>query len=46
VSVRLMVDEDGMSLSDVARFAGLSRQMIARLYRGAPTSPEGPTSGK
>jgi hypothetical protein len=45
VSVRMMVDEDGMTLSDVARLAGVSRQMIARVYRGARTSSVSPTSG-
>jgi hypothetical protein len=45
VSVRMMVDEDGMTLSDVARLAGVSRQMIARVYRGTRTSPVSPTSG-
>jgi hypothetical protein len=46
VSVRMMVDEDGMTFSDVARLAGLSRQMVARLYRGTPTSPVAPTPGE
>jgi hypothetical protein len=46
VSVRMMVDEDGMSFSDVARLAGVSRQMIARLYRDVPTSPAGPASSE
>jgi hypothetical protein len=44
VSVRMMIDEDGMTFSDVARLAGVSRQMIARLYRGTRTSPVSPTS--
>ena len=46
VDEEMMVDEDGMTFSDVARLAGLSRQMIARLYRGVATSPAGSTSGE
>ncbi len=38
-AIRAVVDEEGMSHSDVARLAGVSRQMIGRLYRSAsPTS--------
>ncbi len=32
-SIRIMVDDEGMSLSEIARMRGLSRQLISRLYR-------------
>lgn len=33
VTIRALVDEGGMSFSDVAASVGVSRQMIAKLYR-------------
>lgn len=33
--VRMLVDEDGMSLTEVARRLQISRQAVARLYREA-----------
>jgi hypothetical protein len=32
-AIQALVDEDGMTLSEVARITGVSRQMVARLYR-------------
>lgn len=37
--VRSLVDDDGMTLSDVARLMTVSRQMAARLYRNASEVP-------
>lgn len=34
--VRVLIDEDGLALSDIARRLQISRQAVARLYR-APT---------
>lgn len=43
-AVRLMVDDEGLSLRDVARLIGSSRQFVSRLYHHAAdpvrTSPE------
>jgi hypothetical protein len=36
--IRAMVDEEQLSLADVARRMGVSRQMIARLYRSGEGS--------
>jgi hypothetical protein len=36
-AVRALVDEEHMSLSAVAELIGVSRQMVARLYRNRPT---------
>jgi hypothetical protein len=35
VAIRELVDGDGMTFTDLARLTGVSRQMIARLYRAA-----------
>ncbi len=32
VAIRLLVDEKGMTFSEVGRLIGVSRQMVARLY--------------
>jgi hypothetical protein len=37
--VRILVDEERMTLSAVAQLFGVSRQMVARLYRTATTQP-------
>ena len=34
-AIRILVDESGMSYSGVAALVGVSRQMVARLYRQA-----------
>jgi hypothetical protein len=34
-SVRIMVEEEGLSLSDVAKMLGRPRQLVSRLYRSA-----------
>ena len=34
-SIRLLIDEDGLSISEVARISERSRQFTARLYRRA-----------
>jgi hypothetical protein len=34
-SVRIMVDEEGLTLSDVAKLMGRPRQLVSRLYRSA-----------
>jgi hypothetical protein len=39
--VRGLVDDEGLSLSDVAQRMGVSRQAVARLYR-----PQDPAAGK
>lgn len=36
--IRAMVDTEGMSLSEVSRKLGVSRQMVTRLYRAAEES--------
>lgn len=36
--IRLMVDEEGLSLRDVARLVGHSRQFVSRLYHHAAGS--------
>jgi len=46
--VRAMIDEEGLTFTEVGRRMGVSRQMIARLYRyhGGPTLPvSGPSEG-
>jgi transcriptional regulator GlxA family with amidase domain len=35
VVIRALVEEEGMTLSDLARLLGVSRQMIGRLFRAA-----------
>ncbi len=32
-AVRVLVDEDHLTFSEIARLAGVSRQMVAKLYR-------------
>lgn len=39
-AIRLMVDDEGMSLSEVARLVGRSRQFVTRLYRSAPADAD------
>jgi hypothetical protein len=40
--VRALVDEEGVTLSALARYMGLSRQVVTRLYdSGAPGSTPG-----
>jgi predicted DNA-binding protein (UPF0251 family) len=34
-AIRALVDEEGLTFSAVARLTGVSRQMVARLYRAA-----------
>jgi hypothetical protein len=34
-AIRALVDEEGLSFTDVGRLTGVSRQMVARLYRSA-----------
>ena len=36
VAIRALVDDGGMTFSQVARLGGVSRQMIARLYAADP----------
>ena len=36
VAIRALVDDAGMTFSEVARLGGVSRQMIARLYAQTP----------
>jgi O-succinylbenzoate synthase len=36
-SIRIMVDEEGLSLSDVAKLLNRPRQLVSRLYRTATT---------
>jgi hypothetical protein len=33
--IRALVDEEGLTLSEIARSTGVSRQMVGRLYRAA-----------
>ncbi len=40
--VRALVDEGGLSLTDVARRMKISRQAAARLYEPAPEGDQGP----
>jgi hypothetical protein len=35
-SVRVMVDEEGLTLTDVAKLMNRPRQLVSRLYRSAP----------
>lgn len=42
-SVRTMVDDEGMSLSEVARLVSRSRQFVTRLYRAADDVAENAT---
>ncbi len=37
-TVRVMVDEEGLTLSDVAKMVGRPRQLVSRLYRSASAS--------
>ena len=37
-AIRALVDEEGLSFTAVARLTGVSRQMVARLYRTAHDS--------
>ena len=37
-SIRIMVDEEGLTLSDVAKFINRPRQLVSRLYRSADPS--------
>jgi hypothetical protein len=34
-TIRMLVDEEGMTFSDIGRITGVSRQMVGRLYRAA-----------
>ncbi|HEV7526998.1 MAG TPA: hypothetical protein VGP92_18720 [Acidimicrobiia bacterium] len=34
--IRALVDDEGMTHADIARMTGVSRQMVGRLYHGAP----------
>jgi hypothetical protein len=34
-AIRALVDEEGMSFTEIGRLTGVSRQMVARLYRSA-----------
>lgn len=47
LGVRLMVDEDGMTLTEVSQLMRRSRQFVTRLYRayGTDDSDKGPRSG-
>ena len=41
-AIRAVVDEEGMTLSEIARLSGVSRQMVGRLYRfGTSVGPAG-----
>lgn len=40
-SVRIMVDEEGLTLSDVAKLLNRPRQLVSRLYRAAARPPAG-----
>jgi hypothetical protein len=37
-AIRSLVDEEGLSFTAIARLTGVSRQMVARLYRSSATS--------
>ena len=37
-AIRALVDEEGLTLSEVAGLTAVSRQMVARLYHGAAVS--------
>ena len=37
-AVRIMVDEEGLTMSDVAKLMGRPRQLVSRLYRSASAS--------
>jgi hypothetical protein len=39
-AIRLLVDDNGMSFSDVGKLIGVSRQMVARLYRAGAVALE------
>jgi hypothetical protein len=39
-SIRIMVDEEGLTLSDVAKLLKRPRQLVSRLYRSASTAPD------
>ncbi len=38
-SVRVMVDDEGLTLSDVAKLMNRPRQLVSRLYRSASRTP-------
>ncbi|MGZ4109947.1 MAG: hypothetical protein ACXVQU_07515 [Actinomycetota bacterium] len=38
-SVRVMVDDEGLTLSDVAKLMNRPRQLVSRLYRSASQAP-------
>ena len=38
-TVRRLVDDDRLSFTEVARLIGVSRQMVARLYKSVPARP-------
>jgi DNA-directed RNA polymerase specialized sigma24 family protein len=40
-AIRVLVDEEGMTYSEVAKLTGVSRQMVARLYRAAESDETG-----
>ena len=40
-AARIMIDDEGLSLSEVARLIGRSRQFVTRLYRSAPSPEDG-----
>jgi hypothetical protein len=35
VAIRELVDEDGLTFTEIAKLTGVSRQMVGRLYRSA-----------
>ena len=39
-AIRELIDVEGMSFTQVAAMTGVSRQMVARLYRAAPSGPD------
>ncbi len=41
VAVGIMIDEEGLSISQIARMRGVSRQLISRLYRDSMNRREG-----
>jgi hypothetical protein len=38
-SVRVMVDDEGLTISDVAKLMNRPRQLVSRLYRSAARTP-------
>jgi DNA invertase Pin-like site-specific DNA recombinase len=44
-TIRMLVDHEGVTLSEIARLTGVSRQMVGRLYRAGAPKSDGSTPG-